>query len=198
MKRAILTLLAFCTVLAAQTQTVAISAGSPDRAYTALFFYSGNNLQYICRAPATPIPAYSWSVTAQSGLGTLASIAVSTNVGTVTVVGNHGLQVGNLITVSGSTTSALNKNYVIQTVGSTTTFTISTSGVGDATYSTAALKVASTAPRSSAAQWSIQYLTYDGSNNLLTSQWAGNVSTGQGGSTSYSFICDNRASLAYQ
>lgn len=183
--------------------TVAISEGTPGTPITRLFFYDGSgNLQYACKAPQ-PMQAYTWAVTPTTYQGTLTSISVSSNVGTVTVVGNHGLAVGNLVTVAASTTSTLNGNYYIQSVPSPTTFTITTAGVSDGTYNTAALTLSTTAAQSSQPIWSIEKFTYSGS-NLAASQWAVNMQGGFGGSTAYRFICDNRAvntgttAIAYQ
>lgn len=190
------------TAFAQPRQTVALSKGTPDTAITTLFFYDGSgNLQYICKAPPLQ-PVFTWTVTASPGTnqGTLTSIVVSANVGTVTTSAAHGLAVGNLVVVAGSTTAALNGAYVIQTVGSTTTFTITTSGVGNATYNTAALTIASTAPRTSAAQWNVERFTYNGTPAIIADQFSTVVlaTPPEMASTAYTFICDNRATLAYQ
>lgn len=186
-------LVALILAVTAYGQTVAISRGTPDVAVTSLYYYSGTNLTYICKTPPQHNPqSYGWAITPAAYQGTLTSIAVSSNTGTVTTVGAHGLTAGNLVTVSGSTTTALNGTYVIQTVGSTTTFTITTSGVGNATYSTAALVLSSTAPRTTDARWNIERFTYDGSNNLIADQSSTNGSGGIA-STAYNQVCDNRA-----
>lgn len=184
--------------------TVALSKGTPDTAVTGLFFYdASNNLEYICKAPPN-VFSYTWAVTPSINQGTLTSIAVATNVGTVTTSAAHGLAIGNLVTVSGSTTAALNGSYKVKTVGSATTFTITTVGVSDATYNTAALKVSTTAPRTTASVWSIEKFTYDVSSNLIADQFATALVSGNSASTAYSFICGNRAvtttalEIAYQ
>lgn len=184
--------------------TVAISKGTPDSAVTALFFYdASNNLEYICKAPVQQ-PTFVWAVTPGHGQGTLTSIVVLTNVGTVTTSTAHGLQVGNLVVVAGSTTSALNGAYKIKTVPTSTTFTITTVGVSNATYSTSLLTLSTGAPRTVATGWSIEKLSYDASSNLTADQFATRLVSGSVASTAYSFICGDRATtttateIAYQ
>ena len=75
---------------------------------------------------------------------TLTSIVVVGNVGTIHFASAHGLTAVNMsggyLSVSGSTTSALNAQY-LQVYASPTTLTIITSGVADGTYNNAALTV---------------------------------------------------------
>ncbi len=208
-----LTLLLFATLaLAQQPQPVTITDNS-ILPVTKLLYWTGtgttDGVQYACLAPL--VGTYTWAVTPSAGQGTLTSIVVATNVGTVTTSGNHGLQIGNVTTVAGSTTAALNGVYQIKTVPSATTFTITTAGVGDATYNTAALTLASNAPRSNVAQWSVQRFSYYSvsggacptgatgpTGGICSVQWATNLTTGQGGSKAYQFSCDSRATLSYQ
>ncbi len=204
----------FPLMLAAQQPQPVTITNNAVPPVTSLYFYdANNNLQYICSAPN--VGAYTWAVTPSAGQGTLTSIVVATNVGTVTTAANHGLQIGNVVTVAASTTAALNASYQVKTVPSATTFTITTSGVSDATYNTAALTLSSTAPRSNSstanAAWSIQKFSYYGvagaacatgvsgpTNSLCSIQWATNLSTGAGGSKAYLFSCDARATQSYQ
>jgi len=166
-------------------QVVTINPGPPAQGVSALNFYDGSNsLIYRCQAVSIQ-PRYTWTVAAS----TLTNVVVSSNTGTVTTASAHGLQVGNSITLSGSSTSALNGTYKIATVGSTTTFTITTAAVSDATYTTG-LVMTTTAPRSTAAIWSIRAYTYSGT-NLTNEQWAN-------GSTAMNQICDNRTTISYQ
>jgi hypothetical protein len=160
-----------------------------------LDYNGGTNLTYLCVAAplyngsANPSPySYSLSVTG----GGLTSIVVATNVGTVTTVAAHGLMAGQPVTVSGSTTSALNANYVIQSITSTTVFTITTAGVGNATYNNGPLTISGTAPLLTAAIWSISHFIYDGSNNLTGTQCA------NGACSVYTNVCANRATLSYK
>jgi len=158
----------------------------PSKSPSRHLFYSGSNLQYICYAnPDAPTSgvSHTWTVAA----ATLTNIVVATNVGTATTATAHGLVVGNKVIVTGSATAALNGTYYIATVPSTTTFTFTTAGVGDATYSDAGLVMTTDAPSEIDPVWSIALLTYDGSNNLLAETWAG------GTAGNYTKICANRA-----
>jgi hypothetical protein len=62
--------------------------------------------------------------------------------------------------------------------------------VADGTYTESTLKITTTAPRDTLPIWSIEKLTYSGS-NLTQIQWAQ-------GSTGAGFICANRTTLQYQ
>lgn len=185
----LITLLLVCGAVYAQDntkgQTVTLTSGPPAQGITALNYYDGsNNLIYRCQAVSRQA-TYTWSVAAT----TLTSIVDSSNTSTVTTAAAHGLQVGNQVTVAGASASALNRSYAIATVPNTTTFTITTSGVADATYTTG-VSVTTTAPRSTVAIWSIRAYLYSGA-NITAEQWAN-------GSTAMNQICDNRASISYQ
>lgn len=128
---------------------------------TQQMFYSGSNVQYVCTASAN-VSATTWTRSAAS----LTSVAVSSNVGTVTTATAHNLWVGAWVTISGSTTAALNGSYAVVTVPSTTTFTIATSGVVDDTYNTAAMVLSTNSPLLNAAVWAVTVYHYDGSSNV--------------------------------
>jgi hypothetical protein len=152
--------------------------------------YTGANLTHICYAkgiaPNAASTNYNFSLSVTGG--GLTSIAVASNVGTVTTVAAHGLLPGNLVTVSGGTVDTdINSTYYVQSVPSTTTFTITTSLVSDGTYNNGALTVSGSAPLLTKPIWSIQHLNYDGSNNLTSVQWAG------GNAGGYTNICANAA-----
>lgn len=193
MKKLILALaLMALTCVAQKSGTPVQVVNYPHDSPTQLLFYDGSsNLIYVCYAAPTQnyaaytgsnqLTNYQWTFAGS----TLTSIVVSSNVGTVTASTNHGLQIGNKVIVSGSVTTALNGTYYIQTVPSATTFTITTSGVANATYTTG-LVVATNAPLSSLPLWAIQKLTYTGS-NLATLQWS------NGSAAAMNQICDNRA-----
>lgn len=159
-----------------------------------LDYAGGSNLTYLCLAPSinqSSTPGnytYSLSVTA----ATLTSIVVLTNVGTTTTVSAHGLMVGQRVSVSGSTTAALNAAYTIVTVPSTTTFTITTAGVGDATYNNGPLTVSGEAPLLTSPIWSIQHFTYDASNNLTGTQCA------NGSCQALTNKCSDRTTITYK
>ena len=162
---------------------------------TKVFTYSGNNKIYECTTkPFGPwnnggVPAsFSWTKAAT----TFTNVVVLTNVGTVTTSTAHGLRIGNKVVISGATVDTdLNATYIVATVPSTTTFTVATVSVADATYTDAGLVLTTAVPRSTAAIWTIQKFTYDGSNNKTGESWAL-------GSPAAVNICDNAATLAFQ
>jgi len=184
MKRLFLLFLLLVSLAAQQEVVLTDPTSSPP---TLLFSYTGaGNVEYLCKAPSTG-PTYTWSRLAT----TLTSIGVATDVGTVTTATAHGLAVGNQVTISGATVDTdLNGTYTIASVGSSVTFTITTSSVADGTYVESPLKVSTSAPRSSAAVWSIQKFIYDATPNLIRSAWAY-------GSRVPQYVCDDKANLPY-
>lgn len=172
------------SVLCAQEgTTVNQIIGPPPSGYTAFNEFSGANLIYTCTAKSVQ-PSYTASVAA----ATMTNIVVSANVGTVTWV-NHGLAVNNRITVAGGADADLNTIYNVVSVPTADTFTITTASVADGTYTTG-LTITTTAPRNTAAIWSVQKTTFSGANPVLY-QWANGLSDAV-------HICANRATLAYQ
>ena len=195
MKRLILAALFAYPILAQQQGTPVTVTPYPRDSPTEVFNYDGSgNLIAICytkgAAPNGTTSNYNFSYTIAAS--TLTSIAVSSNVGTVTTPSAHGLLVNEKVIVTGSATTALNGTYVIQTVPSPTTFTITTSGVGNATYTDTNLKVAGQAPLTTAPIWSVQRNNYNGSSQLTSTQCA-NGNTGADVS-----VCANYATLSYQ
>ncbi len=176
--RLIIALLAISACAMAQDGiAVNQSDGPPGRAFTKLYFYDGSgNIEYICTAVAAQ---QGWTVTPTQ-------IVDSSNTSTVTTSADHGLQVGNLVTISGATIDAdLNGTYVIQTVPSTTTFTVTTASVTDATYNENTLRVSGFSARTTEPIWAIQKFLYS-SGKLSASQW----SVGSSGMIN---VCANRA-----
>ena len=158
--------------------------------------YDGSsNPIYTCSAASIqtgPLHAPTWAITPKAAQLTLTNIVVSANVGTITVSGSTiKLQIGNAIVVAGSATTALNGTYVVQSTPSTTTVTITTSGVSNATFTDANLTVSSTAPRSDDGVWTVRKIVYS-SGNPIRSQWAGGVRGG------YTNSCDAQTTLVYQ
>lgn len=153
---------------------------------------NGNEL-YVCYAKAKgpwnvgssqTAATFTWTKAAT----TLTSIAVATNVGTVTTSTAHGLMIGNTVTVSGATVDTdLNATYKVLTIPSSTTFTITTVNVADATYTDAGLTMTTNAPRLTAPIWSILKKNFDGSNHLVSRLWA------NGTPAQANQICANRA-----
>jgi len=168
-------------------QVVAYPSTQPDK----VLDYSGTSLIYIgYAAPVvdytriTGNSAYRWTRAAS----TLTSVVVLTNVGTVTTSTAHGLTVGQKVVITGATVDTdLNATYRVVSVTSTTVFTIATVNVGNATYTDAGMVLSTNAPLTTQPIWSIQFLTYDGSSNLI------GVKCSFGACKSYTAIWDNRA-----
>jgi hypothetical protein len=100
-------------------------------------------------------PTLSVSVAA----GTLTSVAVASNVGTVTWIG-HGLDTGCSVTLSGATVDAQLNGTYSATYATSDTFAITTAAVSDATYTETTL--AAVANTSGAKHYSALHLLVDG------------------------------------
>ncbi len=166
-------------------------SGYPAVEPTKHLFNTNGLVTYICFASPLQTPGnlfHTWRVSDLS----LTSIVVNANVATVTTAAPHGLVTGNAVTVSGSTTAALNGvHYYITTTG-TATFTFATSGVGNATFANAALAVTAEAPSEIDPVWSIEFFQYDANNAVTLPLWGYDVNN-QGGAAGYNQICANRA-----
>lgn len=185
MRTLILFILSIAGLYAQTSPEYTKSIAPPTTPYTYLMFRDGsNNIEYICRALSNQ-QNFTWTISA----ATLTSITDATNVATVTTSTNHGLAVGNSVSVYGSTTAALNGGYIITAVPTPTTFRFSTTGVADGTYNNAALGVATTSPRSNANIWSIQKFYYT-TTYMDRYGWAESA-------TAVNKSCDNRANYAY-
>lgn len=161
MKRYLIIALAALACLAAASAQTSLPA-RPE--VMRIHLDGSSNLKYQCFANQIQT-AKVWTV----GDG-LTSIAISSNVGTVTAAG-HGLYQGARVTVASSGVSALNGTYTVATVPTADTFTIATSGVGDSTVTAAGMTVTTTYPRENAEQWAIKVYEYSGT-TLLGSRWA--------------------------
>lgn len=157
--RALLLLLLSLPLWAQPGNLVDVYQGPTQVPVTQLLYRDGTgNTEYICFAHSNQA-LYSWILAAKS----LTSIAVATNVGTVTTAADHGLSPGNLVTVTGATTDTdLNGSYYVQTVPTSATFTITTASVTDDTYTDATLSISTNAPRATASIWSITKFSYTG------------------------------------
>ncbi len=191
--RKLFAIAALCLGAFAQEQdpAVSFSSGPPQRAWTRLFFYTtisaADYLEYTCYARVTQ-PVATLAVTQIVDSGTTA---------TVTTAAAHGLGVGAKVTIAGVTGDTdLNGVYNIATVGSTTTFTVTSASVTDATYNNTGITAATTSPRTTQPIWSIVRNFYTGT-NITAIRWAVNPSQ-EISATAPSNICDNRATLAYQ
>ncbi len=189
MKRILLIAATVASLVVAQEGTpVNISVSAPLVGFTNIFYYSGSDLQYACRAKSLQ-PTVTFAVAGTPTPYVLTSIVVLTNVGTVTTVSDNGLKVNDRIVVSGGSDTDLNTSYAIATVTNSKVFTIATTSVSNGTYTTG-VSFTTTAPRTTMPIWSIQKFTAVAS-QITASQWA----NGTSGTTQ---ICDNRATLAYQ
>ena len=121
---------AFASIVTAgeNYQSVATDATTgPQTVYTANNGSSGVN-SILVELDAANTGTAGISVTAfiqdtSSTLGTVSSIASSSDVATVTTASAHGLKVGMYVNVTGSSTNFVNGVYKVASVPSTTTFT---------------------------------------------------------------------------
>lgn len=193
MRKAILALAVACPFLFGQNNdpAVSFSSGPPQRVWTKLLFYTtvggADALEYTCYANATQ-PEIIDSVT---------QIVDSSSTATVTYASAHGLGIGNRVVIAGVTGDTdLNGTYIVLTVPSTTTITITSSSVTDATYNNAGITSTSSAPRTYKEIWSISK-NYYGASSLNAVRWAVD-SSGKISSSGAQHSCDARSALAYQ
>lgn len=167
------------------------SDSNPNLPITTLYYRDGsNNVQYVCKALSNQ-PSYSWTWAGLGGTGTISTIAVSTNVATITFSAVHGLSTGNNIILGSATTSSLAGSYKV-TVTSTTALTIATSGVSDGNITAITdpnLNINTTSARTSASVWSIYQLFYTTS-YVDRKAWAN-------GTASYINACGSKTTYSY-
>ena len=146
------------TIIAGLFLSLVAFAQDSGPVFTKLLYYdASSNLEYVCTARAVQA---TWQYTRADS--TITNIVDSSNTATATVP-NHGLSVGNLITVSGATVDTdLNGTYYVQTVTDANTFTFTSASVSDATYTDATLVISGTAARNTQPIWEIQKLIYSG------------------------------------
>ncbi len=170
-------------------QPVNVSISNPLVSWTSILKYSGTDLITICKARSQQ-PTATFIIAGATPYE-LTSIVVLTNVGTVTTVSDHGLNIGDKVTVAGATVDTdLNAIYKIATVATSKTFTIATVSVANATYNEATLKFTTQAPRTTMPIWGIEKLTYVAS-AVTSIKWAN-------GTSAPNQICDNSATLPAQ
>ncbi len=151
------------------------------------YYDASGNLIYVCYAPLSAITSAVFAVAA-----TLTNVVVLTNVGTVNTVAAHGLTVGCKVVLSGWTVDAqLNATYEVVSVPTSTSFTITTASVSDATYTDATGVATATAIRDTSECWAIQRHLYNASNQLVKSGWAEGITTP-------TLIAANRAAYTYR
>lgn len=140
--------------------------------FVTLMDYSGTNLIYTGKAATPTVYTTTYRVAGCTGAAAhcmaMTNIIDSSNTSTVTATA-HGLAVGNEVCVTGGTDTDLNACYYVQTVADANTYTITTSAVTDATYTTG-IVVTTRAPLNVDPIWFIQLITYDGSGNLIRTQ----------------------------
>lgn len=183
--------------LKAQAPTSFPPDGPPLIPYETLAFNDvDGNPEYFCIARASAQTTIFARTIAESSPTpptgsalTLTSIVVSGGtVGTITLSAAHGMDKWQMVTVAGSSTSALNASYIVQSKTGTT-LVITTAGVSNGTYNNADLKVTTVAPRTSMPVWSIQRFLW-ATGIFQRSAWA---AVGTSGSTTANAVCDNRA-----
>ncbi len=167
------------------------SVAPPTTPYTSVFYRDGsNNVEYICKALSNQ-PTYVWYAT--NGTPVLTSILDAADTATITTATAHGLLVGNRVQIFGVTSDVnLNGSYVIDSVPSDSTFTITTVGVGDGLYNGTTdpgMKMSTSSPRTTASVWSIQ-------RNFYTTTYIDRTAWAEG-TTATTNACSSRASYAY-
>lgn len=189
MKRIGTILLIAVNLLAQTGQNVVISQGPPIVPYQKLFFYSGGNVQYVCTALSTG---------PQPGPGVSVSAATRANPGVFTSAG-HGFSTLSRPSIRFTAAPAGAWQALLTTwiatpidantfsVSSTAGTALDTSGYGTAFSGTATFVTQS--PRTNLPVWAIQWLQYDGSNNVIAVMNA--YATAGGGLTGVK--CDDRA-----
>jgi len=183
----------FCFLLAAFSvfaQNSSITQSLWPGETTLIFRDGSNNQQYFCTALSRQ-PNFQWT-----GTSMITSIADSGTTATITFVSAHGLAVDNRILIRGMVsagTSALNGLFNVVSVGSTTTLTVTTSGVTDGTYTPSTdplMQINTTAPRTSAAVWQIM-------RQYFTTTYVDRIALAEG-DLQPSKICDDRSTYSYQ
>lgn len=190
MKLLVLLLMAVRIALPQSGAEVNIYTGPPQTPLQTLFFYSGSNLAYIC---------YSKSLTTTTTLTIASATAASPGVFTSTAHGFYTTSGSSRprVTISGATLlwASLNSDWLLTPVDADT-FTLANPTTGTNLNSTGfgaltgTVILSTQAPRTSQYQWAIRRLLYDGSSNLISTQW----SFGDAGTRGiFASRCDSRA-----
>lgn len=180
MKTLAITLL-LAAIAAAQSGTPVRPTDDPSpNAIQKVLVVSGTNTVAVCSSPST----------LSSRSGRIVSISAASNANPVSLTStSHGFDSNSLptITISGGTGNwtAVNGTWVA-TITSANAFTIPVDSTSLGAL-TGTLVFTTTAPRKTVAEWSVQKIAYDGSNNPIWIGWLG-------GATSYSQKCSDYAS----
>lgn len=143
------------------------SQGPPGELWTTLLAYDGSdNLEYIGVARKDSKSDQIFSINNAK----LTNCIDSSNTLTCTTAAAHGINISNRVCFTGAADSDLNACFYVQTVGSTTTFTVTTASVTDTTYSAAGFQFTTRAPRTTEAIWTITKLSYSGTNLVRKQQ----------------------------
>lgn len=130
------------------------------------FYDASNNLQYICKSQnQTSKTTTTWAISDS----TLTSVAIVSNVATVTTASAHNLYPGAYVSITGSTSGTIDGSFTVLTAPTSTTFTLSIT-TANATFNNAGLTVYTKSPLLTAQYWSITHLLYDTGN-----KWVGTV-----------------------
>lgn len=183
MKSVITLALALAGAAFAQTPANPCLGTAPLVPCVTLNDYSSTYLIYSGVAPQFQQPAIACTNRGSSCIqrsdSTLTSIAVATNVATVTCSTACGVWKGQQVSVFGATVDTdLNTGtsppYAVTSNTSTTatTYTFTTANVADGTYTEATLQIATSNPLTTESKWTITVFKYDGSNLLITSAFA--------------------------
>lgn len=157
---------------------------APNAACVTLNDYTSTTLIYTANAPQFLQPSGNCQSAGRSvgstcikrSDSTLTSIVVLTNTATVTCATACGAWVGMRVKVYGATVDTdLNGDYTVLTTPTSTTYTLTTASVANATYTESTLTVSTVNPLTTSPIWGLTALKYDGSSNLVTVDYYGNV-----------------------
>lgn len=171
-------------------QEVNIYTGPPQTPLQSILFYSGSNLTYVCYAKSLSSRT---TLTIASSTNANPAVLTSTGHGFFTTSASARPQVS----ISGGTGNwtVINTDWLLTSVDADT-FTLANPTTGTNLDSTSLGALAgtvvleTTAPRTTQKYWSIRRLLYDGSNNLVATQW----SFGDAGTKGiFASRCSNRA-----
>lgn len=106
------------------------------------------------------------------GDSTLTSIAVTSQVATITCQSTCGVAKSWEMTISGATVDAdLNGRCTVASTPSPTTYTCAVTNVSNATYTESTLRVDTFFPLTTQKMWTVQAFAWDGSHNFLGSKY---------------------------
>lgn len=196
---ALLALWLLATVPAYAQVEIRTSEAPPATTRTIVRLWDGsNNNTHVCYGPQFLTATKEWTIDGS----TLTSIGVSTNTATATTAAAHGMPVGKdgwLVTVSGATVDTdLNGTYIVASTPSTTTFTFTTVGVSDATYTESGLEIDMAAlrpPLTEDVVWDVKRQWFN--TNQIAEGWAVGTLVSGAFVAGQKFVCDSSAAIVY-